>query len=234
MSAAARLAAVAAELWPRRPSPVGFARVDAVPEGVQRWQGPATSACQFWREGTARLFAAGPDHGACPVGLLTQGFASEPPPGGIIELMAEIGYIDPGELAHLPALPAGHQAIVYGPLAVFPIEPEAVLVLADAEQLMLLTEAAGEARLDAAGLPLGGRPTCAAIPAALAQARMRGSVACVGARVYADLGPDELLVVIPGEQAGRLADELQRLAAANRRLESVHREQRLSIRSAAP
>lgn len=220
---APRLHGIASRLWPDRPAPIGLARVDRLPAGLSLWDGPATSACQFWREGATRVLAVGAEHGACPVGRLTMGFAAEPPsPPSVIDLMTEIGYIDPAELAHLPTLPVGHAALVYGPLRDLPVEPEAVLLLADAAQLMLLGEASGQVRLDGEGIALGGRPTCAAIPLALAEARMRGSVACVGARVYAELEPGELLVVIPAERADAIADGLELVAAPNRRLRELH------------
>jgi len=224
---AGRLHSLAATLWPDRPPPIGWARVDTVPAGVAMWDAAATSACQFWREGTRRVVAVGSEHGACPVGRLTMGFAAEPPSErSVIDIMAEIGYIDPAELAHLPTLPLGHVAIVYGPLRDLPVEAEAVLLLANAAQLMLLVEASGQVRLGAGGVSLSGRPTCAAIPAALREAEMRGSVACVGARVYADLDPGELLLVVPAAQADAIADGLERSATANRQLEELHTAQR--------
>lgn len=218
-----RFHSLAVALWPDRPAPVGWARVDSVPDGVRSWDAPATSACQFWREGTRRVVAVGADHGRCPVGRLTMGFDATPPAApSVIDLMAEIGYIDPAELAALPTLPLGHAAIVYGPLGDLPVEPEAVLLIADAAQLMLLGEAAGLARLDREGVTLTGRPTCAAIPAALREAELRGSFACVGARVYAELDGGELLVVVPASRADAVADALAASAEANRRLEEVH------------
>ena len=225
-----RLHRLAQTLWPDRPAPIGWARVEALPAGVSMWDAPATSACQFWREGTRRVIAAGPEHGTCPVGRLTMGFAAEPPSErSVIDFMAEIGYIDPAELAHLPTLPLGHAAIVYGPLRDLPVDAEAVLLLADAAQLMLLGEASGQVRLGGEGVNLSGRPTCAAIPAALRDAEMRGSVACVGARVYADLEPGELLVVIPASQADAICDGLERSADANRQLEELHTAQRRQL-----
>jgi uncharacterized protein (DUF169 family) len=226
-----QLAAIVASTWPDRPAAVGFARVDDIPDGVPAWQGPSASACQFWRAGTHQLFAAGAAHGECPVGRMTQGFpvdiAAE---GGVITLMAEIGYIDPIELSHLATLPQGHTAIVYGPLDGFPVEPEAVLVFADASQLMLISEAMGSARLDGDGLALHGRPTCAAIPRAINQATLQGSLACVGARVYADLDPGEMLIVVPAARVDELVTGLERVLPANRQLEELHGGVRARVR----
>jgi hypothetical protein len=226
-----RLAAIVAGTWPDRPAAVGFARVDDIPHGVPEWQGPSTSACQFWRAGTHQLFAAGAAHGECPVGRMTQGFPVDiAADGGVITLMAEIGYINPVELGHLSTLPQGHAAIVYGPLEVFPIDPEAVLLFANASQLMLISEAMGSARLDADGLALHGRPTCAAIPRAITKATLQGSLACIGARVYADLDPGEMLVVVPAERVDELVAGLERVLPANRQLEDLHSGMRARVR----
>jgi len=160
------------------------------------------------------------------------GFTMEPPSQrSLIDVMGEIGYIDPAELASLATLPLGHGAIVYGPLREFPVAPEAVLLLADAAQIMLLGEAAGLARLDGAGVQMTGRPTCAAVPLALREAEMRGSFACVGARVYADLEPGELLAVIPAARADAICDGLERVAPANLQLEEMHTAQRALVRA---
>lgn len=229
---AKRLHHQATTLWPNRPAPIGWARVAEVPAGIPTWDAPATSACQFWREGTRRVIAVGSEHGNCPVGRLTMGFSAEPPSErGVIDVMAEIGYVDPAELASLPTLPLGHAAVVYGPLRDLPVEPEAVLLIADPAQLMLLAEASGQARLDGDGVTLTGRPTCAAIPAALREGEMRGSFACVGARVYAELQPGELLVVIPASRADAIGDGLQCTAEANRQLEEMHTAAKRELRS---
>ena len=49
-------------------------------------------------------------------------------------------------------------------------------------------------------LPLLGRPSCMALPAALAHGTV-SSLGCIGNRVYTGLGEDELYVVVPGAKA---------------------------------
>ena len=78
---------------------------------------------------------------------------------------------------------------------------------------MLLQEAALRAGV-VAQLPLLGRPTCMALPAALAQ-RVVTSTGCIGNRVYTDLGEDELYVVIPGKDLASVAEEARTIVAAN-------------------
>jgi uncharacterized protein (DUF169 family) len=224
-SGAAGLSERFRRLWPERPAPVAMARVDAVPEGIPLRPGSATSACRFWREAEGGVFAVGAGHGECPIGRITQGFTTELPSGDeLIGTMVETGYVDPAEIASMPALPLGHAAIVYGPLDGFPLEPEAVLIVGVAEQLMLLGEALGAARLDGRGLTVMGRPTCAAVAAAVLRDEPRGSLACVGARIFAGFDPAELLLVVPGSQLGLLAAGLDATVAANARVGELDAE----------
>ena len=233
--ARAHLAARLRSLWPDRPGPVAMARVDAVPAGVPQRTGPATSACRFWREAERGAFAVGAEHGHCPIGRITQGFTAELPAADeLVGTMVETGYVDPAEVAAMPALPLGHAAIVYGPLDAFPLDPEAVLLVGLPEQVMLLGEALGVARLDGPGLTVMGRPTCAAVAAAVLRGEPRGSLACVGARIFAGFQPGELLMVIPAAQLDRLAGALEATVAANQRVGGLDRElQRCLARSAA-
>jgi uncharacterized protein (DUF169 family) len=67
-----------------------------------------------------------------------------------------------------------------------------------------------------------------ALPAALAAGAV-ASTACIGNRVYTDVGEDELYVVIPGKDLGRVADELVTITDANRKLSQYHRERRRTL-----
>ncbi|HEY2703550.1 MAG TPA: DUF169 domain-containing protein [Candidatus Dormibacteraeota bacterium] len=221
-------------LFPQRSAPVAMARVDEVPAGIPVRSGPATSACLFWREAERGVFAVGAEHGTCPVGRITQGFTTEMPSGDeLIGTMVETGYVDPAELASMPVLPLGHAAIVYGPLGSFPLAPEAVLLIGQSEQIMLLGEALGVARLDSPGLRVMGRPTCAAVSAAILQGEPRGSLACVGARIFAGFEPGELLLVIPGAALDGLAGAIDAVAAANLRVGELDRALQRSLAGAA-
>lgn len=233
MQAARRLDARLREHFPDRPAPIGLARIDALPDGVCAWEGPSPSACSLWRRASERVLAAGADHGACPIGRVTQGFARElPPDDPMVATMLAVDYIDPAEVPLLPALPEGHAGIVYGPLGALPVEPEAALVLATPAQAMLLGEALGVMTAGTGGLAVGGRPTCTAIPAAILDASPHGSLGCASARVYAGLDPDEMLVVIPSDRLGGLAEHLDHVVDANRAVAGAA-EQAVAASSAA-
>ncbi len=76
------------------------------------------------------------------------------------------------------------------------VDPDVVLFAAAPGKLMLLEEAAMRAGV-ASKLPLLARPTCMAIPAAMAHG-MVTSAGCIGNRVYTNIGDDELYAAIPG------------------------------------
>ena len=76
--------------------------------------------------------------------------------------------------------------------------------------------------------PLLPRPTCMALPAALAQGVVT-SAGCIGNRVYTDLGEDELYTVVPGRDLPRVADALRTIATANAQLAEYHRGRRQTL-----
>lgn len=221
----ADLAARFRQIWPDRPAPVGWTRVNRIPDGVELADPARTvSACSLWRQGTERVVALGADHGACAMGRYTQGFIDElPGDDPTIGAMLEVEYIDPAEVPSIPHLAVGPVGAVYGPLADFPLDPAAVLVFATPEQAMILAEALGLMNADAAGLHVLGRPTCAAIPFAVDVETATGSVACTGARLFAGFDPGEMLVVIPAEQLGGLAERLEAAVRRNAAVAEVGR-----------
>ena len=94
---------------------------------------------------------------------------------------------------------------------------------------MLIHEAATRAGV-AARLPLLGRPTCMALPAAFTSGVVL-SAGCIGNRVYTDLGEDELYVAISAKDLRRIAEEIGGIAAANARLSDYHSERRRQLAS---
>ena len=104
---------------------------------------------------------------------------------------------------------------------------DVVLVAGRPGRVMLLLEAAGRAGV-AVQPSLLGRPTCMALPAALAGGTT-ASTACIGNRVYTDLGEDELYVVIPGRDLARVAEAVETIVAANDTLAEYHRGRRQSL-----
>ncbi len=80
-------------------------------------------------------------------------------------------------------------------------------------------------------LPLLGRPTCMALPAALANGAVT-STGCVGNRVYTGLAEDELYITLRGSDLEKIAAEIDTIASANQALTSYHGERLASLRHA--
>jgi uncharacterized protein (DUF169 family) len=113
---------------------------------------------------------------------------------------------------------------VYSPLADAPEEPSVAIASGKPARVMLLVEAAARAG-EMSKLPLLGRPTCMAIPAAMANGAVASS-GCIGNRVYTDVGEDEFYVTLRGAGLERVADEIATIELANQTLTAYHRERR--------
>ena len=135
------------------------------------------------------------DHYNCPIGSHTHAIPLPAPRAPELEqtlgFMAGLGYVRMEEVPGIPRLPQTPGVVVYAPLGETPVDPDVVLVAGRPGRLMLLLEAAGRAGV-ATQPGFLGRPTCMALPAALAGGTI-ASTGCIGNRVYTDLGDDELL-----------------------------------------
>jgi hypothetical protein len=92
---------------------------------------------------------------------------------------------------------------------------------------MMLAEAATRAGA-MANLPLLGRPTCMALPAALQHGAVTSS-GCIGNRVYTEIGDDELYVVMRGTDMDSISVEAATILAANQALTQYHQERRQTL-----
>lgn len=215
----------------RRPVAVAF--LDAAPAEVPKFEGSEPSSCSFWRLSAAgRIFYTVPgDHVNCPVGSYTQNMLMPervPELHQILEVMSGVGYIRMEEIPGVFQLAAAPQAVLYAPLGETPVAPSVVLAAGKPGRIMLLAEAANRAGA-MSSLPLLGRPTCMALPAALAQGAVTSS-GCIGNRVYTDIGEDELYIVLRGSDLARIAEEIDTIHAANETLSGYHEERRRTLR----
>jgi uncharacterized protein (DUF169 family) len=78
-------------------------------------------------------------------------------------------------------------------------------------------------------LPMLGRPTCMALPAALANGAVT-SAGCIGNRVYTGVSEDELYVTLRGSDLERIIAEMDTIVSANQALRSYHEERRETLR----
>jgi uncharacterized protein (DUF169 family) len=215
----------------RRPVAITF--LDAEPSGVPKFSGTEPAGCSFWRLAAAgRTFYTVPaDHFNCAVGAYTHNV--QLPPERVQEtetmlgMMFNLGYVKPEEIPGIPRLTKEPAAVVFAPLADAPMDPSVVLFACTAPAAMLLNEASIRAGASSK-LPLLGRPSCMALPAALTYGTV-STLGCIGNRVYTDLGPDEMYVVVPGAKVEAVYEALGIIAAANAALEEFARGRQASL-----
>jgi len=215
----------------RRPVAVTFR--DAAPPGVAQFTGTEPSGCSFWRvaAGGRTFYTVPGDHYNCAIGSHTHNMPL--PPERAEELtqtlgfMTGVGYVRMEEVPGIPRLPKTPVAVIYAPLGDTPVDPDVVLVAGRPGPLMRLLEAAIRAGVQSS-VPIMGRPTCMALPAALSHGVL-ASTGCIGNRVYTDLGDDELYVAIPGKDLPKLLAEAGTIAAANVTLADYHHGRRRTL-----
>jgi uncharacterized protein (DUF169 family) len=215
----------------KRPVAVKF--LETPPKGVTKFEGAQPSGCSFWRIAAAgkTFYTVPSDHYNCAVGSHTHNIPLPPDRAKELEqtlsFMTDIGYIKMEEVPGIPQLAKMPGAVVYSPLGETPVDPDVVIFACPASQIMLLQEAAHRAGRTAQ-LPMLGRPTCMAIPAAMAKGAVTSS-GCIGNRVYTDLADGELYSMVPGKDLERVADELETIASANEKLYEYHRSRRQEL-----
>jgi uncharacterized protein (DUF169 family) len=201
----------------RRPVSVTF--LDSEPSGIERFAGTEPSGCSFWRlAADGRVFYTLPsDHFNCAVGAYTLNIPLSPErekeTEQTLQMMFGVGYIRPEDVPGIPRLAKTPAATVFAPLGAAPVAPDVVLFACRPSAAMLLNEAAMRAGSGGALPPLG-RPSCMAIPAALAAGTV-SSLGCAGNRVYTGLGEDELYVAVPGKDLEKVAAALEIIVSAN-------------------
>jgi uncharacterized protein (DUF169 family) len=131
------------------------------------------------------------------------------------------------EIPGIPRLPRTPGVVIYAPLGDTPMDPDVVLFSGWPGRLMLLQEAAMRAGVGTQ-VRFAGRPTCMALPAAIAQGVI-ASTGCIGNRVYTGLGEDELYLAVPGKDLARIVDAVQTIVEANAKLSEYHRARRLAL-----
>jgi uncharacterized protein (DUF169 family) len=215
----------------RRPVAVKFQ--DFAPAGVSKFTGTEPAGCSFWRlAAEGRTFYTVPsDHYNCPIGSYTHNI---PLPQGrekeleqTLAMMASMGYVRMEEVPGIPRLPETPGVAIYAPLGGTPFDPDVIIFAGQAGESMLLQEAAQRAGC-AAQIPLLGRPTCMALPAAMAHGAVM-STACIGNRIYTGLDMSELYVAVPGKDLAKILAEIETVASANAQLAEYHRGRQAAL-----
>jgi len=209
-------------------SPIALARVADPPSGVARLSERLPSACALWRRAENAVFYADlADHLGCPIGAMVMGFelpeASQSELLGLVRTMCELTYIEEKEVSHIPKLAPQPGGVVYGPLELFPIEPDLVLLWTSPAQAMLLQEATGGAiwsENDATSA--FGRPACGALPIAHSRGTSVLSLGCIGMRTFTEISDGRCLAALPARALAGLDSKLQQVARVNEKMRSFY------------
>ncbi len=224
----ARVARLFQDLLGISTAPVALAFRPSAPAGIPHVERAGPSGCSYWKcaaEGQS-FYTEATDHYNCPIGAYTHGVDLPAERmqelQGVLGTMFSLGYLRQEEVPGIPRRQGTFGVAVYAPLASASFEPDVVLVVGNARQVMLLAEAA-QAAGASTGAGLMGRPTCAAIPQAMQTGHGIASLGCIGNRIYTDLADDELYFALPGKYLEAVAEKLATIVEANRQLESYHR-----------
>jgi len=199
-------------------APVAISFTDSPPRGVDLFDDPMPSAtadgrqgrvpagCVFWIHGAKRAFATVPeDHGNCSVGSVTHGLLA---PSEVVDHsdVAELvgaGWVGPDVLEQLPKVTGRPGSVVYAPLEDTPVEPDVVLLMVNARQLMVLSDALP-------GLSIGGKPQCHIVALAKEQGVPAASVGCALSRQRTGMGPDQMTCALPAPQLDSIVAAIEK------------------------
>lgn len=219
-------------------APVGIAFVNEAPEGVRHYKQAVPSACTFWRAAeTGMFYATAEDHYNCPIGAITQGFEIPAPVAdealSLIGMMGKLSYLEAAEANRVPSVEKRHKYIVYGPLKDFgQVQPDVVLLIGTPFQAMMISEASGTVSWGTGRESRTlGRPACAVIPTSLKTGQTTVSMACMGARTFAAIGEQELLMSIPAALLPKLEIQLAVILDANGSMQQFYETRKNSFTS---
>ncbi|HEY8215633.1 MAG TPA: DUF169 domain-containing protein [Acidimicrobiia bacterium] len=174
------------------PEPMADGRTGRVPAG-----------CVFWMKATDATFSTvAADHGNCSVGSLTHGFKTLEEIAGNSDVAAllDTGWVTMDVMPQIPVVSDQPEAIVYGPLADTPVDPDVVLIRVSGKQLMVLHDAVPSMHLE-------GKPQCHIVAMAKG-GEVAASVGCALSRVRTGMPAREMTCAIPGSRLGEVLDAL--------------------------
>ena len=193
--------------------PEGVAAFDApMPEPLADGRtGRVPAGCVFWMKAAERTFSTvAEDHGNCSVGSLTHGFKTLDEVAGNSDVAAllESGWVTMDVVPQIPVVNEKPGAVIYGPLAESPIDPDVVLVRINGKQMMVLSDALP-------GLRIEGKPQCHIVAIAKEQGEVAASVGCALSRVRTGMSVHEMTCAIPAAKLSEVLDAVDRTAVAD-------------------
>jgi uncharacterized protein (DUF169 family) len=182
------------------PAPLADGRTGRVPAG-----------CVFWIHAADRTFSTvAADHGNCSVGSLTHGFVGldDVAANGDVAALLESGWVTMDVVPQIPVVQERPGAVVYGPLAETPTDPDVVFLRVNAKQLMVLSDAIP-------GLRIEGKPQCHIVAVAKEQGEVAASVGCALSRVRTGMPATEMTCAIPAASLEGIVEAIERNAVAD-------------------
>ena len=203
--------------------PIAITFADDVPAGVPSFDAPMSeptedgragrvpAGCVFWMRGAERTFSTvAEDHGNCSVGSVTHGFKTLADVAGNSDVAAllDSGWVTMDVVPQIPVVADKPGAVVYGPLADTPVDPDVVLLRVNGKQMMTLSDAWP-------GLRIEGKPQCHIVAIAKEQGEPAASVGCALSRVRTGMNVHEMTMAIPGPRLVEFVESLERTAAVD-------------------
>jgi uncharacterized protein (DUF169 family) len=173
--------------------------------------GRVPAGCVFWMKGADRTFSTvAEDHGNCSVGSVTHGFKTldEVAQNSDVATLLESGWVTMDVVPQIPVVTEKPGAVVYGPLAATPIDPDVVLLRVNGKQLMTISDAWP-------GLRIEGKPQCHIVAIAKEQGEPAASVGCALSRVRTGMNVTEMTMAIPGARLPEFVESLERTASVD-------------------
>jgi uncharacterized protein (DUF169 family) len=181
---------------------------DPMPDGRT---GRVPAGCVFWMHATESTFnTVAEDHGNCSVGSLTHGFKTLDEVAGNSDVAAllDTGWVTMDVVPQIPVVTEKPGAVVYGPLAGSPVDPDVVLLRLNAKQLMVVSDAVP-------GLRIEGKPQCHIVAIAKEQGEIAASVGCALSRVRTGMPATETTCAIPGSKVEDVVNAIEKNAVAD-------------------
>jgi uncharacterized protein (DUF169 family) len=145
-----------------------------------------------------------------------------------LKVFADLSYVRPQDVAAIPVLKSRPEAVIYSPLANCTAAVGVVVLLVDASQTLLLSEATQP--VESQNAPAMGRPASAVIPQVANTGVAALSLGCCGARAYLDVLTDDVAIfAIPGVELEAYVQRIEALANANAVLVKFHHFRRRDV-----
>lgn len=203
--------------------PIAITFAQAAPAGVPAFDEPmpapqadgrtgsVSAGCVFWMKSVERTFSTvAADHANCSVGSVTHGFQTLADVGQNEDVAAllECNWVTEAAIPTIPVVTERPAAVVYGPLAETPVEPDVALLRVSGRQLMVLHDAFPNLRIE-------GKPQCHIIAIAKEQGEMAASVGCQLSRVRTGMSNAEMTCAIPAAMIADVVDRIEATATAD-------------------